>query len=111
MIKVINKYKKKADDIEGFLVENIMRGSVFGNPFIIRNNSEKERDIVVCKYHEYLRNEYAKKDKIYQELHSLALRVVAGENIALECCCAPKKCHGDIIILAINGIIKKFYSK
>lgn len=64
----------------------------FGNPFILHDtNDDVERAEVIRKYREYfykrIENEPAFKEAV------LALR---GKRLA--CFCAPKACHGDVIV-------------
>jgi hypothetical protein len=104
MIKVVNKYSYKS---KGEIEIDIMRGkSVLGNPFIMRDSSDSERDRVCDLYAEWLRAQYKKKGVVFQELNYIARLVEVGENVVLKCCCKPKRCHGDFIIQAINGINK-----
>lgn len=105
MIVVINKYKKPSV-LEESVVVNIMRGSILGNPF--KMNNENEREIVINRFASWLRNQYASGGEVKKELHRLA-KESKNKNIYLECCCAPKACHGDFIKVAIENIAKKFY--
>lgn len=102
MIKVINKYKV-IEPVEGLIV-NIMRGSVLGNPFVMRNSSDSERNRVCDLYEGWLRSEYKKKSHVYNELHRLA-RIARRSDLFLECCCKPKRCHGDFVAYAIEKIM------
>lgn len=95
MITIANKY-------HGASGINIMRGSVLGNPYEIDKNNRREQ--VVAKYYGWLRDQYASRADVYNELMDLAKRHNASEDIVLVCCCAPKLCHGDIIKKAIESI-------
>lgn len=61
------------------------RGSPYGNPFRMKNESERD---LVCDLFE---------EKILPSLDVTALR---GKD--LVCYCAPKRCHCDSIILKAN---------
>lgn len=105
-IFVLNKWHHHGKkECPGFI--NVMRGSILGNRFQMENNSHEERHRVVCLYHEWLRKEYKAKGIIYNELNRIADLFEKNINIYFECCCAPKECHGDILKLAIKGIIAK----
>ena len=67
----------------------IGRGSLWGNPFIIGTHGT--RDEVIKKYEEYL----LKNDDLI-----VSLKKLKGKR--LGCFCAPKKCHGDVLIKYIN---------
>ena len=67
---------------------NIMRESVFGNPY--RIGVHGNRDQVVAKYEEYLAKRL-KADEVFKE----QVRGLYGKDLC--CCCAPQKCHGDVL--------------
>ena len=84
---------------------NIMRyRSVLGNQFNL--DELHSREIVVSQYHEWLRNKYKERGEVFKALVRLARMYKQGVNIFLECCCAPRACHGDVIKSAIIGIAK-----
>lgn len=62
----------------------IGRGSVFGNPFKIGKDGNREE--VIKKFERYAR-EYV-------------INIIASipKNAILGCYCKPKACHGDVII-------------
>ena len=90
-------------------------GGIFGNPFEMRG--EEEREAVVSAYRELLRarttaqriaqdfrvrlsGRYPARtthEKRLTALGRLALRVRRGEDIRIRCACAPRACHGDVI--------------
>lgn len=82
MTKVVN-CKKSAYDVY------IGRPSKWGNPFVIgRDGTRKE---VIAKYRAWLLNQPA----LLTSIHEL-------EGKTLGCFCAPKECHGDILIELAN---------
>lgn len=84
-MQVLNKYVSE-DGI------NIMRGTIFGNPFIIGKHGTREE--VVKKYEAWvLRQPAFFIQRIKNELK--------GKN--LVCCCSPKACHGDVLLKIANG--------
>lgn len=80
-MKVVNRYKEK------FTV-NIMRPTIFGNPFVIGRDGT--RDEVVAKY------EAMTRDKHHNELWFAIYDL--PEDAVLGCCCAPRACHGNAIV-------------
>lgn len=64
----------------------IGRPSVFGNPFYMHN--EEQRAAVVTKYEAWVR----KQPAVLEAIKALA------EDAVLGCYCAPKACHGDVIV-------------
>lgn len=84
--KVLNKY---TDDCRNAVY--IGRGSKYGNPYVIDRDGTREE--VIQKYKEYIEG--------YPELIALVKRNLRGKN--LVCYCAPKSCHGDILLEIANG--------
>lgn len=68
----------------------IGRPSKYGNPFLI--GIDGTRSEVVEKYRKYLLSNESLCEEFKREL--------AGKD--LYCYCAPKKCHGDILIRIAN---------
>ena len=86
MTKVVNKRVEPFDVYIG-------RGSKWGNPFVMRNEADRAR--VIETYRKFL----------WQEIK--AGRISKDELLALDgkrlgCFCAPKPCHGDVIVAAIE---------
>jgi len=83
---VLNKYqhgnRKPPDAV------NIMRGTQFGNPFIVGRDGD--RLDVVEKFRQYLRREIKRRPEFRK-----AVRSLHGKD--LYCCCAPLPCHGDVL--------------
>src|SRR5947207_8231436 len=90
MTEVVNKYKVNMDDPD---ITYIGRGSIWGNPFVM--HYESERDKVVEAYRRYLwsaiRNGVVTKEM---------LKELDGNRLA--CYCSPKRCHGDVLVKAIE---------
>lgn len=81
------------------------RPSPLGNPF--QMNTEAERDSVVAQYRKWLWAQIQDGSaSAGYELIAIARRVKKGEQIRLVCFCAPRKCHADIIVNAINWLIE-----
>lgn len=67
---------------------NIMRGTPFGNPFVLGRDGD--RAAVVEQYRAHL----------WQRLRTdpgFAAQVRALHGKDLCCCCAPLACHGDVL--------------
>jgi len=102
-ITVVNKKTFKTPE-KGKVID-ISRPNILGNPFKMEN--EDQRELVCIKFYHYLREEYKKKGQIYDELIRIKDMVKSGKDIYLECWCAPKMCHGDIIKNAILGMLSR----
>lgn len=64
----------------------IGRPTVWGNPFVIGKDGNREE--VIKKFKTYARNNESL-------MHLISL---LHEDVVLGCFCYPEKCHGDIII-------------
>lgn len=95
--------KKGAKAPDGYTVVYIGRPSILGNPFTMRD--EAMRDEVCDKHRVWLNQQRLAESPHWAAVAKLARRVKAGEKLALECYCAPRRCHGDTIVSAINMII------
>lgn len=86
-MKVLNKYK------DGFPPDSVYIGrpSKWGNPFTIGKDGTREE--VIEKYREWL--------KTQPQLIEAAKRELAGKD--LVCFCAPKPCHGDVLVEIVEG--------
>jgi len=80
--KVVNKYHEEYDIYIG-------RGSIWGNPFVIGIDGDREE--VIKKYREYIMRS---PDLL------AALPKLKGKT--LGCFCKPKSCHGDILVSLIE---------
>ena len=73
----------------------IGRGSEWGNPFII--NKHGGRDEVIRRYEDIMRERLEKEPELKNKLLALKGKV-------LGCWCAPKKCHGDVLVKLIQEL-------
>jgi hypothetical protein len=75
----------------------IGRGSPLGNPFVMENTSQEERDRVCDLYKEWFDNKIQNSDNgVMNELRKIyALAKV--QPVTLGCFCTPKRCHGETI--------------
>lgn len=67
---------------------NIMRGTPFGNPFVI--GADGDRAEVIAKYRTHLWRRMA-GDRAFRD----QIRALHGKDLC--CCCAPAACHGDVL--------------
>lgn len=92
MSEVVNKHKVNMDDPD---IVYIGRGSVWGNPFPMKDKSEQERSRVIKAYRQWLWLQQM-QGQITKEM------ILDLEGKRLACYCAPKACHGDVLIKAIE---------
>ena len=71
------------------------RSNVLGNPFVMKN--EWERDEVIEKYKEYFEEKIKKDEKFLKELYRLRDLYKKYGKLRLFCWCFPKKCHAEVI--------------
>lgn len=72
----------------------IGRGSRWGNPF--KMNSEADRDHVCEAYEGHLVNLLHQEKAMGIQDTGRALAELHGKD--LVCYCAPKRCHGDVLV-------------
>lgn len=82
-IRVISKRKGGTKVLPGELVQYIGRPSVLENSFPMK--TEAERPVVIEKFREKLRLDYAQRGAVYTELNRLAELVRNGAELAIEC--------------------------
>ena len=88
-MKVVNLRKEKYEVYIG-------RGSIFGNPFII--GKDGNRQDVIKKYEEWIRK-WMYNRAFFKHTSPLGHAIwTLPEDAVLGCYCAPKACHGDIIV-------------
>lgn len=76
----------------------IGRGSMWGNPFVMGKNGNRD---AVCDQH---------KEHLKQQIRSgeVSLEQLAGlHNKQLVCFCAPLRCHGDTLVQAAAWATEK----
>jgi len=83
-----------------------MRPTVLGNPYPIDDNNTREDVLELYEYwlQEKLLNEASQQSIEINRIINL-IRLNPDITILLECCCAPFKCHGDIIKNIIMELI------
>lgn len=85
MTRVVNLRKEKYDIYIG-------RGSKWGNPFIMKDWSDKERNRVCDEYEKWFWT-----TDLPNQIHELKDKV-------LGCYCKPKRCHGDFLANLANKL-------
>jgi hypothetical protein len=71
-----------------------MVNAKMGNPFVMKDQSDEERDRVCDAYEEWMFKQPLEHEAV---LERMILRMKEGRSIALHCYCAPKRCHCDTI--------------
>lgn len=69
------------------VTEHGIRGSKWGNPFIMADESDAERERVIDAYRDWITSQ--------PELMA-SLEELRGKR--LGCWCAPRRCHGDVLV-------------
>ena len=83
--------------------EYIGRGSPLGNPFNMRNPSE--RDDVCEKYEKWFYTRIDERDpNVINELSRL-INLARQGDLILGCFCSPKRCHGETIKNYMDNIM------
>jgi len=90
MPRVLNKRTATAEQIDGGVY--IGRPSKWGNPFQVDHFGGYTRAEAIERFESYLRNN--------PRLMAAAKRELRGRD--LICWCAPKACHGDVLLRIAN---------
>ena len=83
----------------------IGRGSALGNPFPMKG--ESERDKVCDQYAEYFYEKVKKNGALKNEVIRIFRLLRSGNNVNIQCFCAPRRCHGDTIKQFIEQHLNK----
>lgn len=101
MIHVYNRTKETHDGPNNF---RIFRPSILGNPYTHIKDKQtlaiylvKDRDEAIDKYSHYFDIMYGSNIEFTKEIDTIYEKYKNGEEVYLECYCAPLRCHGDII--------------
>lgn len=70
---------------------DVMRGSPFGNPFVVGRDGDRAE--VVARYRGWLWGRL-RSDPVFAE----KVRALHGRDLC--CCCAPSACHADVLVAA-----------
>ena len=102
-IIVVNRSWKR---VEAFEYVDIMRGSVLGNPFKMKDESKEERKRVIQEFKQYLWKKMNEEpNKVSWEMMRLARMNTV--DVKLVCCCKPLDCHGDVIKSGVEWLRQK----
>lgn len=71
----------------------IDRQTHWGNPFVIGKDGNREQ--VIAKYREWIHEP--------EQAHMIEYAKRALKGKTLGCWCAPKACHGDVLLEIANG--------
>lgn len=103
MIRVVNRGKWTPKP--GEVAVDVMRTSPLGNPFYMKANTHAERSRVCDEYAEWLPVRYTDPNsRQHCELEQIATMAVESD-VALVCCCLPKRCHAATIKNLVEKII------
>ena len=75
----------------------IGRGSVLGNPFVMKDASQTERDRVCDAYALWLKDKILAKDPVVLSELTRISKLALKDEVVLGCFCSPMRCHGDFI--------------
>lgn len=99
-ITVVNKH-------HGATGVYIGRGSPLGNPYPIDNDTGMTRLVVINRYRVWLADKIkAQDDVVCDALNDIAEKALSPDGVKLQCFCAPRACHGDVIKEVIEKALK-----
>ena len=89
-MRVLNRHK---DTWDSHTCVDIMRGSRWGNPFVVGLDGTLEECLVMFRQYAEFR----------VRVQSSWLKRLVGKD--LWCCCKPKDCHGDILVEMVKELV------
>lgn len=86
--------------------------SILGNPFSHLDNTLAKykvatREEAVTQYEKYMRNILAAEKLLPENKRPYTAAILALAEKNLVCYCAPKSCHGDILIVLCQELVKE----
>lgn len=104
-IRVVNlrNYVKRENEE----LVKIDRSSIFGNPYYMKNEGEREK--VCVEYEKYFKKKCDEDEntEFNRKLLELIMKC-RDHDVALGCWCHPKQCHGDFLKTFIEHEIENF---
>ncbi|MCC7542391.1 MAG: DUF4326 domain-containing protein [Deltaproteobacteria bacterium] len=97
--KVVVVSRRARPHPSGTRVVYIGRPSALGNPYRIAPGYDVARDPddVLGRYARWLERQLDTDTAARRAILEIIAAVCIGETIALECWCAPARCHGDVV--------------
>ena len=101
VIKILNKRHGNESHLNR---EYVGRPSILGNPF----SAKKHGSQAIPLYKRWLSLQWQSHNMtVRNELIHLARKYETNNHLELECWCAPKPCHAEVIAEAIEAIINR----
>jgi hypothetical protein len=86
----------QVDDFDVYIGREVpefgLSGSRWGNPFVMADESDAERERAIAAYREWIATQAELMD---------SLEELRGKR--LGCWCAPKGCHGDVLVELLDA--------
>lgn len=89
-------------------------GSILGNPYTDKPLKGtmavyrvKDRDEAIKRYSSYFDMQYGRNKEFTTAIDEIYEIYKSGEDVYLECYCAPLPCHGDIIVKKLEKRLLK----
>jgi len=73
----------------------------------MREHSMRERERVIELNMRDMNDDLARKGPMYVEMNRIAKLVASGKKVALQCYCAPSRCHGENYIPVIEVMAER----
>jgi hypothetical protein len=90
VVEVVNVRKVHGRSQE---ITYVGRPSIYGNPFPMRRESERES--VCLQYEQYFNELIEDSEEVKVAMENLVAKAMEDGYIRLGCFCAPRRCHAD----------------
>lgn len=105
-IHIVNRKNAPHDLPPGVEVFRVDRSTPLGNPFEMRGECERESTVAQYRFY-FLARVQSKNDRLFNEYLNTLLAAYSKADIALECWCAPKRCHAEVIAKYLHEKIQE----
>lgn len=99
-----NKNEDYSQEENNFYIGRSKNGNPLSNPFTFNGKksyiaklSFKTRDEAIDAFEVYFDRMYGKDKEITEAFDKIYEKYKNGEDVYLQCFCAPNRCHGDVI--------------
>lgn len=107
-VRVTNKrwHSPVKPDEDEVVIDVDRSNPVLGNKHVLGNaNDAAERERVIEAYRRDLERDLAAQGPMARAVAEIAQRVFSGEKVCLNCWCAPRACHGDVIAARVMDMV------
>ncbi|WP_162570993.1 MULTISPECIES: DUF4326 domain-containing protein [unclassified Variovorax] len=106
-VRIVSKRKGGTPPRDGELVVAVDRtNAVLGNKAVLKDHLDAAgRDAAIASFERERALDEEREGPMTREIRRLALLVQSGQAVALQCWCAPRRCHAELIRAQMGRIL------